>query len=64
MAKYTVSFRTVGYYYVEVDANSSNDAADIAQGYWENANFGELEDLDASISYIEDEAEGLRIDFE
>ena len=54
--KCKVKLKVVGYYEVYVDANSPGEAENIAiYDNFADANFGELEDADCFVEYVEDE---------
>ena len=56
--KYYVDFIVTGRYTAEVEADSIEEAKELAKHKWENADFGELEDVgeyESELSIIEDE---------
>lgn len=53
--KYTVSMRVVGYYVVDVEADSAEAAKEKAEIAFSEADFGELQNIDGEVSSYEDE---------
>ena len=49
MAKFTMSVRTRGYFHVEVEAESYDEAKRKAEEAWSEADFGELEAIDGDV---------------
>lgn len=54
MAKLIVAVRTRGYYHVEVEASSYDEAKRKAEQAWSGADFGELECIDGEAYSAED----------
>ncbi len=53
--KYKVRLKVIGYYEAYVEADSPCEAEDIAiYDHFSEADFGELEDADCDIEYVED----------
>lgn len=50
--EYEVTLSVSGFYHVTVHAESEEEARQIACNEWSNADFGELENIDADIWHI------------
>lgn len=59
--RYRIGFRLSARYIAEVEANSLKEAKEIANEQYENADFGEAEDIDGEIKFVEDK-NGNRIE--
>ena len=52
---YTVTFELSGYHYIDIEADSKEDAMDSATEIFSMTDFGSLVDVDGTISSVEDE---------
>lgn len=52
--KYYVNYTVEARYIAEVEADSLEEAMELAQDKFFEANFGEAEDIDGDVIYIED----------